>query len=225
MLRVNELVGFGALSGVSFTFVASAKVTRSATITLPAGIQQYDWIVLQDAKILSTTSLVVPSGFTNLYSGTYGTVNRMTLTAKEAVGNESGTSVTGMTDDQQVAKIAMVFRPSTRAKLKGSPVIYGAEGMAGASPPIDPALYNVDSAISHRGLCFALIGSTLNDAAWSSLSGHDGEITQFDVAGKVNLRAAYAMANGASRTIAADSAASGGARLNTFGLWQEFEPS
>jgi len=214
----------GAVGSIAFSLVGTNKAARAGGITLPSGIQQYDWIILQDAKILSTTSLVVPSGFTNLFSGSYGTVNRMTLLAKEAAGTESGTTVTGMTDDQQVVKIAMVFRPSIRAKLKGSPVTYGAEGMSGSAPAIDPALYNVASAGAHQGLCFALIGSTLDNAAWTSLSGNDGEVTQFDVAGKVNLRAAYAMANGASRSIAADSAASGGARLNTFGLWQEFEP-
>lgn len=115
MLRVNNLIGFGARRGGGLVFLASA-VSNAGTITIPAGAQAGDLAVLCDHARDSndTPTDVVPSGWTGW--GTDGTdaigdAFRGRLSYKILGAAEGGTNVTGMNDSAE-DKVMLVFRNS-----------------------------------------------------------------------------------------------------------------
>jgi hypothetical protein len=113
MLQVTHLIGFGgaALPVSAMTFQTSSSGT-SQTITCPT-VGANDVIVLFDQGVNTSgaPSNAVPSGFTQLQTSA-GSFTRVTLSYKLAVGNEAGSSLSGMTGDLSIAKVILVFRPT-----------------------------------------------------------------------------------------------------------------
>lgn len=83
-----------------------------STVTVPAGVQSGDLIVISDwVRHSSTPTEVIPSGFTVLHnSGLLNSRRRLILSYKIAAGTEGGTLITGMSGNEGNYKVLMVFR-------------------------------------------------------------------------------------------------------------------
>lgn len=105
----------GFVSGVSsLTFVDDGNSTNTATCTIPAAGQTGDIAIFFDG-VTNTSAItkVIPAGWTELaYAATASGFNRVALACsyKVLAGGEAGTSITGMSHDQE-NKWILVFRP------------------------------------------------------------------------------------------------------------------
>lgn len=116
MLRVNQLVGFGAASvaaaapPTTLSFFASSSSSTSGTITLPASILSGDVIfIYQYTRDTSAPATVVPTGYTAV-ANISSTNGRVIVSYKISAGSDSGASVTIMTSGVTSLAIAAVFR-------------------------------------------------------------------------------------------------------------------
>lgn len=102
---------FAAAGGGGTTSLAfhDSATSTAATISVPAGLQAGDLMVLSDFALNSGSvpALVVPSGFTNWINSTTSTL-RVAQSYKIAVGDE--TTLTGMDGNLIDNKILAVFR-------------------------------------------------------------------------------------------------------------------
>ena len=222
MLRVSELNGFGAGAPLEFKLVGTNTAIRAGSITMPAGIQQYDWIFYWDYTNFNSAgnSPVTPSGFTavDFSGGSSQLINCVSL--KEAAGTEGGTSIAGMSSggSQACAKIVLVVRPNIRVKRKGSAVT---TGKAFNTSSADLASFNVNSAGSHFGILMGSIGSTTGTIGFST-SGQDATLSAVDSNSWGNSRMVYAIANGGSKSMSCDPTGTQTTPAS-LGIWQEFE--
>jgi hypothetical protein len=115
MLQVNQLCGFGALSGraplTTLTLFGSAVGTSTGTVnnavTAPASIQAGDLMIFCQTNTSNNATL--PSGFTLINTITDGTT-LISTSYKIAAGNEGGTTITGATGLAFQSTILAVFR-------------------------------------------------------------------------------------------------------------------
>lgn len=110
MLRVNNLVGFGAGAAnrrPTLAFKDSATST-AATVTWPS-VAAGDVAILFDFAdgAVSAPSAVTPSGFTNHVNLTAASTLRLMISSKVCTGSESG-SLTGM-DSNAESKVLLIF--------------------------------------------------------------------------------------------------------------------
>jgi hypothetical protein len=101
-----------AAATVSLAFKSSAVGTSTAgTIVAPTGIVAGDIIVLYDNAANNSTlpAALIPSGFVGILNNTLSTNRRVICSYKIATGSESGTTITGMSVNNVVAKIMLVF--------------------------------------------------------------------------------------------------------------------
>lgn len=111
MLRVNNLVGFGAGAAnrrPTLAFKDSATST-AATVTWPS-VAAGDVAILFDFAdgAVSAPSAVTPSGFTNHVDLTAASTLRMMISSKVCTGSESG-SLTGMNGNVANSKVMLIF--------------------------------------------------------------------------------------------------------------------
>lgn len=101
--------------------MVGSSTSSSQTITLPADIRKNDFILFVDqtARASSggvTPTNIIPSGYTQAVTvpiGNSTTSVRATVSYKISDGNDSGATITGMTDSGGTRKIAVVFRRSS----------------------------------------------------------------------------------------------------------------
>jgi len=98
----------------NFTYTNYATTTTSS-ITIPADAKIGDIAFLFDTPVNSTStapSNVVPSGWTQIYTGFGGTVDasRQTVSYKILQSGDAGSSITGMTGES-FRKAMLVFTP------------------------------------------------------------------------------------------------------------------
>jgi hypothetical protein len=116
MLMVNQLTGFGVSDGLGFwSFISRTEYsgTSSTGLTLPAGINANDigiWIEWA-SNFGGTPTAVTPTGFDQRLNITLNTVRTIAAT-KKMVGDESGTSPTGMSGQIGGYKSFALFRYS-----------------------------------------------------------------------------------------------------------------
>lgn len=138
MLAGKILLG-GRLRTLSF--VDSATVINSATITIPASAQAGDIAVLVDWAINASApspSSVVPTGWTSIVE-TNGSFPRIISSAKVLASGEPGSAVTGMNGSLGEAKTMLVFRGNRAI------VAFTAYSTAGEITAGDPAAQVVTS--------------------------------------------------------------------------------
>lgn len=141
---------------LGIAFIASSTSTSNA-ISLPAGIQAGDLIVLLDRALTSggTPALVIPSGFTQISSIIDVAEVRQVVSYKVATGSEGGTSITGMDGVDADRKISAVFRRNPVATSAIVLDISGEMSVAG-----DPATQVVNASASTSNLIvFGAYGS------------------------------------------------------------------
>ncbi len=112
---LDEMLLNGGIPPItSLTRVLSATSTL-ATITYPAGIQAGDLILLIDRAAGTTSSLAIPTGFTQISTTATVAQNlfpyRVTYSYKIATGTETG-NITGQDGSTSDAKTMIVFRGS-----------------------------------------------------------------------------------------------------------------
>jgi hypothetical protein len=188
------------VSSRTLNFVASA--TSSATsITLPAGIQAGDIIVLWDkaASLTATPTTIIPTGFTsvgnifNSVASSLGYFTRSIMSYKIANGSEGGSSIAGMSADSFVHKIAMVFRPNF------TPSAATPKSVGGEVTVNNPASQTVSASFGTVPLIiFGFYGQTNNAISPRTFSpSEDGEISNSAVPGSTCF-AKYKIYNGAA---------------------------
>ncbi len=203
MLRVNQLSGFGVrIAAIPDTVAFQTSSTReteslvqgSTTLTLPAGIQAGDLIVVLDVVMGNTVpSAVTPSGFTLALNTSFSNTTsvRSVLLYKIAAGTESSTNITLMTarvDDngdppvqgECAVRIAAVFRgssaitgvtvASTNAQgTSGNPTAQTVTASGGTPPLIVFGVYE-DAVVNNGEIAGAVGTRTMSPAK-------DAEIT------------------------------------------------
>lgn len=88
----------------------SKSTSTGSTISVPAGVQAGDILVLSDMAVSgSTPTKVVPSGFTEIADS--DSQRRAILSWKLAAGSEGNTNLTGMNGSSSNRKLLLVFRP------------------------------------------------------------------------------------------------------------------
>jgi len=114
-MNILKILGANApLSGQTIAFRASATSTNTAgTIVAPSGIVAGDLLVLYDSAANNTTipTAVIPSGFGSpaIINQTFSTNRRVIVSMKIANGTEAGATITGMSVNNTVNKILIVF--------------------------------------------------------------------------------------------------------------------
>jgi hypothetical protein len=153
---INFLTG----SLTSLSQVLSAT-SLAATITVPAGVQGGDLLVLLDNALGATVpATVIPTGFTSIGNINDGGQARQILSYKIADGSEASTSITGM-DSTSETKALYVFRgdaPITSASpasvngeaTTGNPVSQTVTSGSGLAPLIVIGGYGANVAVSPR---------------------------------------------------------------------------
>jgi hypothetical protein len=168
MFKVNQLVGFGArrVSFVPLTTLslqASQVSNFSQTITGPASIQAGDILILHDFAYVSSggpPAAAIPSGFTTIVN-LGGSIARSVVSYKIADGSEASASLSGMPDDEYVAKMLYVFRgnaPATSVNVAGlnqqltggDPTSQNVAASGGAVPLLVIGAYGSGGGISPR---------------------------------------------------------------------------
>ena len=205
MLMVNQLIGFGvgqqSLSELSF--VASSTSTAS-TITLPAGIQAGDLIVIYDTAASNNSTVptsVVPSGFTPALDQDFASslARRQIVSYKIADGSESSAVVSIMSGTGASSTAALVFRGDapissvtpagfTSQMTDGNPSAQVIPSGSGAVPLVAVAKWHVSGS-----------GTAINPRTMSP--SEDGEIT---IAGSSDYYVKYKIYNSSPADVTVD---------------------
>ncbi len=202
MLQLNQLTGFGAgfLGLKSISLFASATSNQSSTITAPANILPGDLIVMADlAAGSSAPAAVTPTGFTQVATSVTSSNYRMCLSYKLAVGNEGGTSITGMTFSSGfgATKAIYVFRGDVAAT---SLIVGGANSQSTTG---DPTSQNVTAASGLAPLVVlgayggSGIAGTVNPRTFSTTKDGEQEVVGDTISSDCDLWLAYKIYNSA----------------------------
>ena len=171
MLKVNQLLGFGAkAAGLStLSFVDDATASGSDTITAPASINAGDLLVMLDYHVKPDGG-GLPTGWTQIvnFSSPYVEV---TASYRIADGTEDGTTITGWTGGLGGGKIIQQFRGDSPASsvtvqdvesqiTDGNPAAQTITASGGTVPLIAFAAYGSADPISPRTFTPAADGET-----------------------------------------------------------------
>lgn len=109
----------------SVSFFGSSTSVDSATITLPANIEEGDIIVFEDATEQFGPLVITPSGFTSIDKLPTGAPEgtQSWLSYKVADGTEGGAVITGITPLGESRKTALVFRPNSSAPVTVNSIV------------------------------------------------------------------------------------------------------
>lgn len=164
---------------------ASNTIDNSETITCPANVEAGDLIVLLDrADDGLLVSKVIPSGFTEIVDTDSGVTLRMVASYKKAIGNEGGSTLTGMNSSGQEGKMLYVFRPNFKANYAVADV--GGQEASGA--PTNQTITSGSSATKRPVIafgCFGVYNGSINNAILTPSA--DGSITALS-AGQLSYR-------------------------------------
>lgn len=87
-----------------------SATSTAQTITVPSAVQEGDLLVLLDRATGNGVTKAVPSGWTEINEGVYGTVIRQIASYRIADSDDAGSSVTGMNGATQNDKVMYAFR-------------------------------------------------------------------------------------------------------------------
>lgn len=182
MLAVTQSCGFTADDTLIQLVQQGSATSLLATVTAPANIQQGDLLVLFDSagQVGVNVPTIVPTGFTSInnVSITDGfSFIRSICSYKVAVGNESSSSISGMSGANSNDKMLLHFRPNvpinalTVGDVDGSgittnPAAQTVTSASGVPPLIVFGAYSADAAVSPR--TFTVGGSAAKDGEINS---------------------------------------------------------
>jgi len=181
LLLVNRLCGFGVGGGAgTLAFVTSANSTAQ-NVTCPT-VEAGDLLVLLDRGQGSggtPPAAVVPTNFSIIDNRAAG-IARQVLSYKIAVGNEEGTSLTGMNGSTSNRKILAVFRQTPAATAatpqnatgeatSGNPAAQVVGASAGAVPLVVIGAYGSDLTVDPRTMSPAKDAEILNQPGGSNI--------------------------------------------------------
>lgn len=155
--KLSVLWGGGSVSSIS---IFGTNTASAASITLPASINAGDFIILdQFTRNIGLPASVTPSGFTNIYDFNDGN-NKSMLDVKIAVGNEGGTSVTGMDgiNDYKTVTVVRGDKPiksytvnsQNTQSTSGNPTAQSCTAVNGPTPLIIMAHWASDGTVNPR---------------------------------------------------------------------------
>jgi len=116
----------GAAPPVTAMSLFDSNTSEATTISVPAGVQAGDLLVLAD---LALSANVLPTDFTQIATDVVNTL-RLSTSFKLATGSE--TTITGMSGSGAVSKILAVFRPNGTVASYG---VFDAEQAATGGNP------------------------------------------------------------------------------------------
>lgn len=179
--------GIGGSTGggsLSLSFIAS-NTSLSNTVVIPASAQEGDLAVMFDAAGNSSPSAVTPSGWTNVANVGTGFL-RVEAHYRVLTAGLAGTPVTGMNDDEE-AKICMVFRPSRAI----ASVVSSTWTTQAASDPVAQTVSA--SGVAVPLVVFGAIGG--HGVASVALTGSSPALTEVAANGTAKVRAGYKIYN------------------------------
>ena len=126
---------------------------NSSTFTIDSGIQTGDLMVLLDAAtMISTSGLVVPSGFTMVSDNLETTNPRFVSSYKILTAADAGTTLTGMTGSVASRKILLYFRFATPVtSVSAGGVFNQVAGSTSMSATVIPSSAGTGSVIAIAG--------------------------------------------------------------------------
>jgi hypothetical protein len=168
-------VAAGGGGGTTSLAFHDSSTSAVATISVPAGLEAGDLMVLSDFAFNTTNpTLVTPSGFTNWINAGDGANARLGVSYKIAIGDE--TTLTGMDGNLADNKILAVYRPDvaistitastpTSQVTAGDPSSQAITATAGTLPLIAFGFYVSNGAVDPRTFSPAATGSINNGTA------------------------------------------------------------
>ena len=109
MLRAAR-VQRNVVGGLSIAFRTSAT-SSATTLTAPSTIVAGDLLVWSENSVNTSTipTSVVPTGFTSISNNSVGTNRRIITAYKIAVSGDASSTITGMTTNNSLTKMLLVF--------------------------------------------------------------------------------------------------------------------